>query len=102
MHSPASIAQHENIISLAVYPNPSRGLTNINFNLSNTELISVEIYNTSGQLVYNREVQQLSAGDHTIQWEGISNTGTSMESGYYFIQVKAGNQVSVQKLIMMK
>jgi flagellar hook assembly protein FlgD len=102
MHSLENIAQHNNEISLGVYPNPTKGLTNINFTLSNSGLVSVEIFNTSGQLVYSNKNQQFTAGNNLIQWDGNSNTGNSIESGYYFIQVTTGNHVSVQKLIMMK
>ena len=102
MHSPENITQHENNISLGVYPNPTRGLTNINFVLTNSEMVSVEIFNTSGQLVYSLRNVQMTAGEQLIQWEGTSNAGASIEAGYYFIQVTTGNHVSVQKLIMMK
>ncbi len=101
MHSPAYIAQHENNMELGVYPNPSRGLTNISFTLVNPEEVSVNIFNTSGQLVYT-SVNQYNTGTHTIQWSGLSNTGTAIESGYYIISLRAGGINSVQKLIMTK
>jgi hypothetical protein len=102
MHSPAFISQHEVDISLGVYPNPSRGLTNVNFTLTNSELISLEIFNASGQLVYSLKNANYSAGTQVIRWDGRSNTGANIKSGYYFIQLTAGNSVSVQKLVMMK
>jgi len=102
MHSPAAIAQHENNISLGIYPNPTKGQANITIELSNSEMVTVSIFNTTGQLVYSLEEQYMTAGEQLIQWDGISNTGTSIEEGYYFVQVRAGTDVSVQKLIMMK
>ena len=102
MHSPAFISQHELDIALGVYPNPSRGLTNVNFTLTNSEIISLEIFNTSGQLVYSLKNEYYSTGTQVIRWDGASNTGANIKSGYYFIQLTAGNSVSVQKLVMMK
>ncbi|MEN8224390.1 MAG: T9SS type A sorting domain-containing protein [Bacteroidota bacterium] len=97
MHDPSYISQYKNIISMGVYPNPSRGASNIHFVLSKSEMVSIEIFNTSGQLVYTLKHQPMLAGEQLIQWDA-----SSFEAGYYFIQLTAGNQVSVQKLILMK
>ncbi|MCK5079253.1 MAG: T9SS type A sorting domain-containing protein, partial [Bacteroidales bacterium] len=57
------------------------------------------VYNTSGQLIYSTRSLH-NTGTHTLQWNGLSNTGASIEAGYYLVQVIAGNTSSVQKLIM--
>ena len=99
MHSPEYISQHEHDMALGVYPNPSRGLTNISFTLTGPEEVTISVYNTSGQLIYSARSLH-NTGTHTLQWNGLSNTGASIEAGYYLVQVIAGNTSSVQKLIM--
>lgn len=100
MHTETSIAENFSI-AFGVYPNPSFGPTKINFTLPNAESVSVNIYNASGQMVYSIN-ENKSAGAHTISWNGQSNTGADIKSGYYFVKLTAGNLSSVEKLVMIK
>ena len=102
MHSPTFISQPASDISLGVYPNPSRGNTNITYTLVNSESVTIVIYNAAGQSVFSLNKGYESTGTHSFLWNGTSNTGASIESGYYFIQVTAGKAVSAQKLVIMK
>ncbi len=43
-----------------------------------------------------------SAGAQTISWNGQSNTGADIKSGYYFVKISAGNLSSVEKLLLIK
>ena len=89
-------------LSLAIYPNPSSGPTVITFTLDKAEDVSLKVYNSAGQMVYNRAIERRPAGSQLIQWDGAGNTGAEMASGYYFVKLQAGSQISVQKLLMMK
>ena len=100
MHDETSVAENFSI-AIGVYPNPMFGSTKISFTLPNAEVVELNIYNVSGQLVYSIN-ENKSAGAQTISWNGQSNTGADMKSGYYFVKISAGNLSSVEKLILMK
>jgi len=102
MHVDATSVSQQAELSLGIYPNPSSGPTVITFTLARAENVSLSVFNTAGQMVYQLSDERRPAGSQLIQWNGTSNTGASMESGYYFVKLTAGNLTSVQKLVMMK
>jgi hypothetical protein len=102
MHSDATSVSQQAALSLGIYPNPSSGPTVITFTLARTANVSLQVFNTGGQMVYKLTDERRPAGSQLIQWNSKSNTGAAMESGYYFVKLTAGNLTSVQKLVMMK
>ncbi|MCK4853438.1 MAG: T9SS type A sorting domain-containing protein [Bacteroidales bacterium] len=101
MHTATSVSQHAEL-SLGIYPNPSSGPTVITFTLARAENVTLRVFNSTGQMVYQLSDVRRPAGSQLIQWNGTSNTGAKMESGYYFVKLTAGNLSSVQKLVMMR
>jgi Concanavalin A-like lectin/glucanases superfamily/FlgD Ig-like domain/Carboxypeptidase regulatory-like domain/Transglutaminase-like superfamily len=86
------------------YPNPFNPSTTISFDLSSdtsekTELI---IYNVKGQKVKQLVREQLSAGQHSVVWNGKDDGNRSVSSGIYFYQLKAGEVTQTKKMILMK
>ena len=45
---------------------------------------------------------QLSAGQHSVIWNGKDNNGKSVSSGIYFYKLKKGKYQKVKKMILMK
>jgi len=102
MHVDATSVPQRAELSLGIYPNPSSGPTVISFTLARAEFVNLSVFNTAGQMVYQLRDERRPAGSQLIQWNGTSNTGAEMASGYYFVKLTAGNLTSVQKLVMMK
>ncbi len=102
MHGPTFISQPLAVALLNIYPNPSAGETKINFTLNQYSLVNVKIFNASGQVVYSLPDMPTAEGSHTIEWNGQSNTGSKIVTGYYFVNVTAGEASNVEKLIIIK
>ncbi len=85
------------------YPNPFNPTTTISFTTTesteNTELV---IYNIKGQKVKQLVSSQLSAGQHSVIWNGKDENGKSVTSGIYFYRLKAGSFDKVKKMILLK
>jgi hypothetical protein len=83
--SPAAITVHDAAAELMVFPNPSEGIFNLQFENGNASY-DVAVYNTIGQLVrsYNSNSQQLvidlTAADAGVYFVRI-NTETGQRSG---------------------
>ncbi|NOX47035.1 MAG: T9SS type A sorting domain-containing protein [Chlorobi bacterium] len=101
MHGETAVKEMS-LLNFGLYPNPSNGPVKINFLLMNPASVDVKIFNATGQMVYSRTNDNRSSGNQIILWDGNSNTGVDVSSGYYFVKVSAGNQSSVQKLVLMK
>jgi peptidyl-prolyl cis-trans isomerase A (cyclophilin A) len=87
----------------SIAPNPFNPETTIAFTLGQAELAQIDIYNLRGQRVRTVLKDNLSAGEHTVTWNGTDDTGHSVASGMYFARFALNNQtVSIRKLLLMK
>ncbi|MDA8157852.1 MAG: gliding motility-associated C-terminal domain-containing protein [Deltaproteobacteria bacterium] len=69
----------------------SSGATaNLSYSLpSNASSVSMDIYNSSGNLVYNTNLGAQSAGSQSFTWDGTENSGQAAPSGNYTFSVGA-------------
>ena len=89
--------------SLHNYPNPFNPETTIAFELSHLSKINVSIYNIKGALVKTLLNETLSAGNHTITWQGKDQKDNKVASGVYFYQLKINDKnQQMKKCILMK
>ncbi len=75
--------------TIDIYPNPSADI--INIEIENINDATIEIYNVSGMLILKR--------DHNSKVEKIDISGLSVGE-MYFIKVRQGNNVRVEKMIV--
>jgi hypothetical protein len=91
------------ISSLQCIPNPFSDKTTIHFTLLYNSPVSVNIFNTNGQLVKTLiRDQDLSAGNHSFIWEGKSDNGKDVPSGIYFYKLIAGKSTFSSKLVFFR
>jgi uncharacterized repeat protein (TIGR01451 family) len=84
--------------SIALYPNPSTGITSLDINVSKEDNVNVSIYDVHGKLIKaNLISEELSAGAH----QKVLDL-TDMPAGVYTISVKIGNTLTNKKLIRLK
>ena len=89
-------------LSVRHYPNPFNPATTIALNLPRAGEVSLKIYDVRGQLVRTLVDERLAAGHHEIVWNGTDDRGATVASGVYFSEVKAGDEVRVHKLALIK
>ena len=63
-------------------PNPVEDIANLNFNLAESAKISVEVYNITGQQVYQNIVGQKTAGNHQLELPT-----TNLAIGTYLVKI---------------
>ncbi|MCK4695164.1 MAG: right-handed parallel beta-helix repeat-containing protein, partial [Candidatus Cloacimonetes bacterium] len=85
------------------YPNPFNPSTTISFNISNeqNEQIELVVYNLKGQKVKQLVSDQLSAGQHSVVWDGRDDNSKPVSSGIYFYKLRAGAFQKVKKMILL-
>lgn len=90
------------------YPNPFNPSTEISFSLPIASMVNVTIYNVLGQLVATLVDRDLTAGTHSVTWNGVSNAGNAVSTGVYFYKItanslnKTGTFTAVKKMLMVK
>jgi fibronectin-binding autotransporter adhesin len=79
------------------YPNPFNPSTTIEFGLPTASNVTLKVYNMLGEEVASVVNQTMSAGYHTVTFDGSKFT-----SGMYIYRITAGNFVQVKKMMMLK
>lgn len=87
--SPKEFALNQN------YPNPFNPNTRITFDLPVESAVTLQIFNSLGELIWQQEQSNLSAGSHSVTWDGKDNLGNSLTSGIYFLKMQAKVNSSV-------
>ncbi len=84
------------------YPNPFHPRTEIGFFLKEAGPARIEIFNQKGQLVRVLLEAPLSAGDHSVNWDGKDASGNLAGSGIYFYRLRCGAFTQTRKMLMLK
>jgi hypothetical protein len=79
----------ENILS--VYPNPSNGLFNVNFNLPTNELVTISVYDMVGNQVEEVVNGTMQNGTYTIDM-------SQSAAGVYFVRMTVNGKVFTKKV----
>jgi len=108
--TPTYVHSHEPIIhnsssllfELSNYPNPFNPTTTINYSLQENSKVTLNIYNIKGQKVKQLVSNQLSAGQHSVIWNGKDENNKSVSSGIYFYKLKTENFKKTKRMILLK
>ncbi|MCK4696559.1 MAG: T9SS type A sorting domain-containing protein, partial [Candidatus Cloacimonetes bacterium] len=84
------------------YPNPFNPETNIVFNLLEESKVELDIYNIKGQKIKSLLSEQISAGEHSIVWNGEDSSGKQVSSGIYFYKMKMNKNIAIKKCLLLK
>ena len=76
------------------YPNPFQVFTTIEYEVPTTEKVKIVVYNIRGQAIKTLVNQEISAGYHTVLWDGTNDSGDEVSSGVYFCQIFVPNSTS--------
>ena len=99
--SPASVSINEKansaITNLKNYPNPFSVSTTINYSVSHTTDIRLEVFDMLGIRAAVIEQGVKNAGNHIIEW----NAG-SLPEGIYFLRMNIAGETLTRKLILAK
>jgi len=79
------------------YPNPFNSSTQITFYLNKVSDIEIKIYNIEGRFVYSHTANSCIIGKNSLEWDA-----SGLSSGIYFIYLRAENQKSCQKALLLK
>ena len=101
------IGQPTQNLLLQNYPNPFNPETWILYQLSEDSLVSISIYDTTGQLVRTLSLGFQSAGFYNSQgraayWDGRNALGERVASGLYFYQLATPSFQQTRRLVIVK
>ena len=77
------------------YPNPFKDYTQIQYDLVDNSMVSIEVKDLAGRQVMLIDEGNKSAGHHSC-----SINASQLEAGVYFYTLKAGNFVQTKRMIV--
>jgi len=84
------------------YPNPFNPETVLRFSMAREGLVLIDVFNIRGQKVRTLVSGVYGAGEHSVVWNGVSDTGQSVGSGVYFYRMSASGFTGVRKMLLLK
>lgn len=88
-------ASSKSNIQLNNYPNPFTGETNIQFELSHNDYVSLKVYDINGKLISTLADGQFSPGAKRFTFGG-----PNIVPGVYFCTLKTGDKTTTRKLVV--
>ncbi len=84
------------------YPNPFNPTTTIEYSLSRSTFVAIDIFNIIGQRVTTLENSYKEAGEHSVIWNGRDESGKPVSTGIYLYRMTAGNHTETKKMTLVK
>jgi hypothetical protein len=100
---------HLPLLSLEVYPNPFKEITDIRYQLASEAdsrqyaVGSIRIYDISGSMVKNFSLPTTySILPTTVSWDGTDSSNRKLPSGVYFVSMKTEKAAITRKVLLLR
>lgn len=94
--------EDENPVSVGidVIPNIFEDKTTINYNVTSSGFLGIDVFTPSGKLVRNLFEGIANPGYYSIHWDGTAQDGSPLPAGMYLISVKELSGLQIEKIII--
>jgi hypothetical protein len=99
---------NDNVIQIVEYdlynfPNPFNPTTTISLTIQEESNIELSLYNIKGQKIRSLLNNQITAGEHSIVWNGEDDSGKKVGSGVYLYKLHVNDKIElVKKCLLLK
>jgi hypothetical protein len=90
------------ISSRSLYPNPFNPSTTLNFTLTNTSKVTIEVFNIKGQKVSVLFDGLLPSGNHFAKWNGLCEDKRPVSTGVYLYKISTDYHSVTGKMMLIK
>ncbi len=87
---------------LTAYPNPSRGATQLSFDVPTPQSVTVGVYDVTGRRVRLIVASRFMAGSQRVGWDGRDDDGHAAASGVYFARVENGSLTRIARIVLAR
>ena len=94
--APSRFALHPN------HPNPFNPETTIRYDVPETGMVRLRIYDVAGQVVRTLTDAFQPAGSYSVVWDGRNEQGDQVANSVYLYELRAGDYRAIRKMLLMK
>jgi hypothetical protein len=84
------------------YPNPFNPSVTLHYSLPKLGPVTMKVFDARGTLVRTLLDGPVETAEGSVVWNGTDQRGGRAPSGLYFVETRAGDQVDVRKVTMLK
>jgi hypothetical protein len=84
------------------YPNPFNPVTVIKYEIFETSMSTISIFNAAGEEIYSFSNGYRTPGTREFTWYGTDNNGNLMPSGVYFYRLETEKYTETKKMILVR
>ncbi len=95
--APAAEAVLPQNVTLSGYPNPFNAAMTVSYTLPAAAEVELSVINLLGQTVAELSSGQVAAGVHEVTWDA-----STLSSGVYFLNLRAGDDMRMEKVMLLK
>jgi len=92
----------ENYTLGANRPNPFNPISDIPFAIPEDSRVTISIYDVTGRHVKTVLDDELSAGQHSIRWDGRDSQNRDVPAGIYLYRMESGSFTAVRRMLLVK
>jgi len=85
-----------------VYPNPFYDRTNISFIIPEDGMVRIRIFTVTGQLIRTLLWATQFAGENTVTWDGLNESGHPVNRGMYICNLEYADKALSEKILYLK
>jgi hypothetical protein len=85
-----------------VAPNPARDDATVAFQLGRGQEVRVGVYDLKGRRIREFALGELSAGAHSVGWDGRDANGHDVAAGVYLVRLTTPEQVETRKVVVAR
>ena len=85
-----------------VIPNPFNPQTTIQYELSASGPVRVQVFDLRGRLIATLVDEALPTGRHEVVWAGNDDAGRRVSSGIYVCRIQTGGFTETARMVLLK
>jgi hypothetical protein len=84
------------------HPEPTSGTEHLQFTLKQPEFVTLVVTDAAGRSVRTLLHEAVSAGQHRLQWDGLSDAGRRLAAGVYFVHLRSAVEHDDLRLTLVR
>ncbi|MBN2030704.1 FG-GAP repeat protein [bacterium] len=84
------------------YPNPFNNSTTVQLDVPYEGTVQILVFNEKGSIVHHLLDEPLTAGHHSVKWDGIDDDGIPVASGLYLMTIMYRDSMKTLKILLLK